>query len=99
MVRTAFDAPSALHSIASQVVSITRWDADGNKITGMPPPMRPRPAAAVDSVLPQPTPPPAPFGTQSVLLTAVSGRGSPLSGHPIGDQTQRRKTLTAQREQ
>ena len=34
-VGTVLDPPSAFHSIASQVVSVTRWDKDGNKISGM----------------------------------------------------------------
>jgi hypothetical protein len=32
-IGTSLDPPSAVHVIASQVVSVTRWDANGNKIS------------------------------------------------------------------
>ena len=34
---TGLDLPSAAHAWASQVVSVTRWDVNGNKISCMPP--------------------------------------------------------------
>ena len=36
-IGTVFNLPSAIHSPAVKVVSVTRWDANGNKISGFEP--------------------------------------------------------------